>query len=188
MFARNLFVLCLLALVTVACNMLGGSSGVAVTYDGTSGTVSPKSTAVMVDTIPDSSSDKKMVSHTFVIANYDLGEKVTKMSLQGSAKEEGRMRVQITIIGEKGTDEKTPVKVGEYPARVGNVGSPVNTVNGGRIAYSKGGKEQSVYVGGADMKAGKVKIDSVDGGNISGEVDISDGKNSIKGKFTAKSS
>ncbi|NNE67337.1 MAG: hypothetical protein HKN33_12290 [Pyrinomonadaceae bacterium] len=176
----------MICVIASACGMMGGGSGISVGYDGSSGSVSPTSTAMLVDTVGDSSSDKKMVSHTFVIANYELDEKLTKMKLQGSAKEDGRMRVEITIIGAKGTDKETAVKPGEYTAREGNVGSPENSVNGGRIAYSEDGKEKRVYVGGADMKAGKVTIDSVSGDTISGEVDISAGDNYIKGKFTAK--
>ena len=170
----------LFGLFVVGCGLMGGGQGIAVQYDGKSATVEPKSTAVIVDTVGD------MVSHTFVIANYDLGDKVSKMSLQGSAKEAGKMRVQFTIIGAKGTDEKTPVKPGEYPSRVGNTGSAENTANGGRFSYAGEKREESKGTSLADMKAGKIKIDSVDGGTITGEVDLTDGKTSIKGKFSVK--
>ena len=166
--------------------MLGNSAGITVNYDGKSATVPIQFQAVMIDTIGDSASDAKMVSHTFVISNYDLGEKITEMNLQGSANEEGRMRVGFTIIGEKGTDEKTPIKVGEYLSRVGNVGETINSANGGYFAVSVDGKEELKFLTLSEMKAGKIKIDSVSGDTVSGEVDITDGDMSIKGKFTLK--
>ena len=185
---KTKLILVMVALLTGACGMLGGGGGLAVTHKDGSGSVDAKSTAMIVDTVGDSSSNQAMVSHTFIVANYDLPEKVTKMALQGSAKEDGRMRVEITIIGKKGTTKSTPVEPGEYKARVGNVGSPESSVNGGRILVGSDGKEASTYVGGADMKEGKVTIASVDGDMITGEVDITDGTNSIKGKFSVKAS
>ena len=179
-------ILMMVALLTGACGMLGGGGGIAVTHKDGSGSVDAKSTAMMVDTI--GSGDQAMVSHTFIIANYDLPEKITKMKLRRTAKEDGQMRVEINIIGKKGTNKSTPVEPGEYQARVGNVGSSENSANGGRILVGKEGKEESTYVGGPDMKAGKVTITSVDGGTINGEVDITDGTNSIKGKFSVKAS
>ena len=186
MYLRNTFALVVLGLLALGCGLMGGGQGIAVETDGKSATVEPKSTAVIVDTVGDTSSGKAMVSHTFVIANYDLGDKVSKMSLQGSAKEEGKMRVEFTIIGAKGTDEKTPVKQGEYPSRVGNTGSPENTANGGRFSYAGEKREESKGTSLADMKAGKIKIDSVSGDTITGEVDLTDGTTSIKGKFSVK--
>lgn len=175
---QNLIATCSLALFVASCGIVGSSSGIEVAYDGKSATIEPASTALITGTASDS------VSHTFVIANYDVGDNVSHNSLSGTAKEEGRMRALFMIIGEKGTDKNSPVKTGEYPARVGNVGSSAQTVNSGNIFYSKDGKEKAVFVGGADMKEGKITINSVGGGQISGEVDITDGENSIKGPFT----
>ena len=165
----------LLLLFSSACS---GGSGLEVSFDGKKVSVEPKSATVMVDTVSDS------VMHTFVIANYDLGEKITKMSLQGSAKQPEQKRVQFTIIGAKGTDESTPIKVGEYPARVGNTGSPANTSNGGRLNFGEDGREQSKSVILSDMKPGSIKITSVTGDKVDGEINITDGKTAIKGKFS----
>ncbi len=163
-----------------ACGLMGGGSGVTVTYDGNSESVEAKDSRVFAHTIGDS------VAHTFVIANYDLPEKLDRRSAFKSAKEDGQKRVEFTIIGDKGTSENTPIKPGEYPARVGNVGSPAGTSNGGKIAFNKEGKEDSEGLNLADMKEGKVVIESVESGTVKGTVDITDGDTTIKGSFTAK--
>lgn len=170
-----------IALTAGACGMLAGGSGISVTYDGGTDTVEAKDSRVFAHTIGDS------VAHTFVIANYDLPEKLDKRSAFKSAKEDGRKRVEFTIIGEKRTNENTPLKPGEYPARVGSVGSPVGTANDGKIAFNKDGKEDSQGLNMADMKEGKVVIESVEGGTVKGTVEITDGDMTIKGSFTAKS-
>jgi hypothetical protein len=148
--------------------------------NGNSISLSPKATAVLKDTVSDS------VRHTLIFTNYELPEKVTKMRLQNSAREEGRTRVQIEVIGEKGSDINSSLKPGEYPARVGNVGAAAQSANGAMVVFSENGKENRTYLGGPDMKEGKVVISSVENGIVKGEVALQDGDNTLKGKFSAK--
>lgn len=156
------------------------ASGIEVSGEGFSASISPVSGAVLPSTVTDS------VLHTIVVANYDLGEKPTKFKVFKSAKKLGQERVHISVIGAKGSEKSTPLTPGEYPARVKNEGSTFRTANGG--AYIRRIKEGRPAVSNqldiAEMEAGKVIIDSVDGGVVSGKVDLTDGKMTIKGSFS----
>ncbi|MCB0335612.1 MAG: hypothetical protein KDD62_04880, partial [Bdellovibrionales bacterium] len=131
------------------------------------------------------STASEAVMHTIVLSNYELSKPATQMSLHKSAKGEGAIRVQFSLVGEKGTDEKTQLKVGEYKTNVGNSGSPFGATTDGRYFYAEEGKENSWGLNGPDIKEGKVLIESVENGVVSGTVDITDGTLTIKGKFTS---
>lgn len=167
--------LCILFFFISACS---GGSGITVSSDDSSDSIEAKSSGVIVSTTSDAA------MYTFIIANYELPTPLNKMKVYKSAREEGRKRVEISLIGEKGSGKETTLKPGEYPARVGNTGSVFHTANSGTFYAGKGGKQDSKGLNMADMKEGKITIASVSQDKITGSVDLTDGTTTIKGNFT----
>ncbi|HMS08926.1 MAG TPA: hypothetical protein PKE66_05550, partial [Pyrinomonadaceae bacterium] len=94
---------------------------------------------------------------------------------------EGETRVMFQIVGEEGTDEKTKMKPGTYTTKCEKYNC-VDFVNLSRFAN---GKEEKISVD-TRKAEGEVRITSVTDDTISGEIDLTEGGNSVKGPFTAK--
>jgi hypothetical protein len=174
------FIVAITMLAALACSGGAGDSNTLVALvKGKSYELKPTATAILHDSVTDAA------RHTLIFTNYELPKVVTKMRLQGSAKKEGSTRIQIEVIGAKGTDKNSPLQAGEYKAVVGNVGSAINSANGALVAFSENGKESRTYFGGPEMKEGKVVIDSVKDGKVTGSVKLQDGENTLSGNFVA---
>ena len=130
----------------------------------------------------------KTAHTTVILANYDMDTKDGKMSIEKQKLEKlGQVRIKFAFMGEKDTDYETPVKAGAYKIKPGDFlepGNDFNMIDGVTVNYfMKEAKETSF----ADNKmTGTLNIIQVKDGMISGEIDVSDGKHSIKGKFSSK--
>ena len=120
-------------------------------------------------------------AYNVYVANYDLDAGNFAMTLDKPLTSDDQVRVMFSLIGEQGTNDKSPLKAGTYSAKADKY-LRVETVG---IVSRKGGADSKVWF---DRSAvtGEVKVTSASGDSISGDVDITAGENVIKGSFTAK--
>ena len=158
---------------------VGGKS---TTLDVKSGVVNPSE---MVSTAP-GKPDLKTSAHTIYIANYEL-DASSPGWMNKPLTTPDQIRVDIQLTGEESTTKDSPFKVGAYAAQA----DKTNGVRVVKIRTLADGKQTDTnfesLMGYKDKKAaGEVKITSVTGDTVSGEVDLTEGDKSLKGAFTAK--
>jgi hypothetical protein len=191
---KKLLLLIGTTLLLTACGGLGSSkSGLAVKLDGKDVPLEVKSSWQMNKDFTDYSDPKKATTalHWFAIRNYAYDKPNGTIIFDNEKlKEPGQVLVFISLYGEKATtDEKTPVKVASYPGD-GKYSTSLSTVT---VYFFGEGKDNVVSLslgpGSPDAK-GEVKITSVTGDTVIGEIDASGKANgkevSVKGPFTAK--
>ena len=121
------------------------------------------------------------VVHRIYLANYDL--QLTDSSKQDYRRivSDGQNRVEVQIEAEKDAPETAPMKVGNYSFK----SEPFDRISSIIFSRFKDGKDLSHIVGGK-AATGTIKISSVSDDEITGEIDVSDGDKSVKGKFKAR--
>lgn len=121
-----------------------------------------------------------MAQHRFYLTTYAIDDDVHKTLTKN-----GDTRVMIEINSEAGTNKETSLpKVGTYP--VGDDENSFHAVNFYTFEY---GKEKIIFSSSINnvTRKGEVKITSVEGKIVKGDVDVAIGdKLSVKGAFTAK--
>ncbi|MBS1796109.1 MAG: hypothetical protein JSS81_19815 [Acidobacteria bacterium] len=123
----------------------------------------------------------KASSIYIVLGNYDIDTSSGMISMEKPVTAADQVRISIQLIGQEGTDDKTGLKTGTYPAKADKFGK-IDYVN---VAYFADGKE-SKNIFDIAKAAGEVRITSVSAEAVSGEIDLTEGDKSIKGSFTAK--
>ena len=114
-------------------------------------------------------------------ANYDLDAANFAMTLDKPLTSDDQVRVEFSLIGDQGTDDKAPPKAGTYSAKADKF-MKVETVG---IVSRKGGADNKVWLDRSTL-TGSVTVTSASADGISGDVDLSSGDTAIKGSFTAK--
>lgn len=122
-------------------------------------------------------------STTIYLANVEIDGSGGFNTANKPLDKEGQYRVSFGFSGEKGTDEKTPIKVGDYVAK--SESFEPNKLDWVKIYHVAQGKESEVELDDKSWK-GKATISGIDGTNVAGSIDITDGKNTVKGTFSAK--
>lgn len=192
---RNLLaVLALIVVVpTVGCCKSGSDSGLKLTYDGATDKAMEATSGFIFATTktfswPDGSggfAKAKASSHSIYLGNFELDASRGMISLSSALKEDGQMRVSFGLVGADGTEaggkDSPPLAKGEYTAEA----DKFNKVDWVEIAVFEGGKEVKHRF---DKPTGTVKVTSSAADSISGDIDVKDGKNAVKGGFTAKPS
>ncbi len=120
-------------------------------------------------------------SYRVYAANYDLDAANFAMTLDKPLTSDDHLRVVFSLVGEQGGNEKTAPKAGTYSAKADKF-MKVEDVG---IVSRKGGSDSKVWLDRSTLN-GDVKVTSVSGDTISGDVDLSAGDITIKGSFTAK--
>lgn len=115
------------------------------------------------------------------VASYDLDTSQYARSMDKPLTADDQARVVFSIVGEEGTKDPTPVKVGTYAAKADKF-MKVEDVS---IVTRKGGQDNKITLDRSGL-TGEVKIASVSGDTITGELNLTSGETSIKGPFTAK--
>ena len=114
-------------------------------------------------------------------ANYDLDAGNFAMTLQKPLTAEDQVRVEFSLVGEEGTNEKSALKTGTYSAKADKY-MKVETVG----LVTRNGSADSKNWFDRSTLTGEVKLTSVSADSISGDIDVTAGASSVKGSFTAK--
>jgi hypothetical protein len=171
--------------VFMACGGAGGSKldvnfgGTAVPLEVRSSGVYP-STKTFSFTKDGETTMTKAVSHYIALANFEL-ETRGPVTMGKPLTEDGNVRVVFQTVGEEGTDEKSLPKAGTYTAKC----EKYNCVDYFQISRFTGGKEEKISFNMSSAE-GQITIKSVTDDTVSGEINVSEGQNSVKGSFTAK--
>ena len=114
-------------------------------------------------------------------ANYDLDAGNFAMTLDKPLTADEQVRVVFSLIGEEGTNDKSPLKAGTYSAKADKY-MKVETVG---IVSRKAGTDAKFWLDRSTL-TGEVKLTSASADQIAGDINVSAGDNSIKGSFVAK--
>jgi hypothetical protein len=114
-------------------------------------------------------------------ASYDLDAGNFAMTLQKPLTAEDQVRVEFSLVGEEGTNEKSALKTGTYSAKADKY-MKVETVG---IVTRRGSADSKNWLDRSTL-TGEVKLTSVSDDSISGSIDVTAGESSVKGSFTAK--
>jgi len=120
-------------------------------------------------------------AHNVYAANYDLDANNFAMSMDKPLTSDDQVRVVFSLIGDEGTNDKSPPKAGTYSAKADKY-MKVESVG---LVARKGGADVKSWLD-RSMLTGEVKVSSASADEISGDVDLTSGDTSIKGSFTAK--
>ncbi len=120
-------------------------------------------------------------AHNVYAANYDLDANNLAMTMDKPLTSDDQVRVVFSLIGEEGTNDKSPPKAGTYSAKADKY-MKVESVG---LVARKGGADVKSWLD-RSMLSGEVKVSSASADEISGDVDLTSGDTSIKGSFTAK--
>ena len=120
-------------------------------------------------------------SYRVYAASYDLDAANFSQTMDKPLASDDQIRVTFSLVGDEGGTEKTPVKAGDYPAKADKF-MKVETAG---IVTRKDGKDSALWLDRSAL-TGDVKVSSVTGDSVTGEVDLTDGQSAIKGPFTAK--
>lgn len=119
----------------------------------------------------------KSSSHTLFLSSYP----VTMQDRYKEPTADDQVKVAISLTGQSGTDIKSPLAAGSYSPKA----EWFQAVDSARI-YTYGNGKYVTYSFDPRSTEGNVKITSVQGDEVKGEIDLAQGQMAIKGAFTAK--
>ncbi len=120
-------------------------------------------------------------SYNVYAANYDLDAGNFGMTLQKPLTADDHLRLEFSLVGAEGTNDKAALTTGTYSAKADKY-MKVETVG---IVTRKGGSDTKNWFDRGAL-TGEVRLTSVTDDAISGDIDITAGESSVKGSFTAK--
>ncbi len=120
-------------------------------------------------------------AYNVYVANYDLDSANFAMTIDKPLTSDDQVRVVLSLIGDEGTNDKSPLKAGTYSAKADKY-MKVESVG---IVSRKGGIDNKAWFDRSTL-SGQVKVTSATADEISGDIDLIAGDNAIKGSFTAK--
>jgi len=115
------------------------------------------------------------------VANYDLDATNFAMTLDKPLASDDQVRVMLSLIGEEGSNDKSPLKAGTYSAKADKY-MKVESVG---IVSRKGAPDNKAWLDRSTL-SGQVKVTSASADSISGDIDVTAGETTIRGSFTAK--
>lgn len=121
------------------------------------------------------------VSYRVYVANYDLEAGNFAVTLDKPLSSEDQVRVVFSLVGDQGTNDKSPLKTGTYSVKA----DKFMKVEDVAVASRKGGADSKALLERSTL-TGDTKVNPVSGDTITGEVNLTSGAISIKGPFTAK--
>ena len=120
-------------------------------------------------------------AYNVYLANYDLDSKNFALTLDKPITSDEQVRVVFSLIGAEGSNDQTSPKAGDYSAKADKY---LKAESAGIVARKNGADVKSWLD--RSMVTGDVKVSSVSGEEITGDVNLSAGDMAIKGSFTAK--
>lgn len=180
---------CLISVIFMACGSTSGPGSLTLKYPGNEIQEVPlKSGGYYTSTKTYNINGNRSTSSSYFIcvANYEIDLSQGAISIGASVKGENQTKVCFSLNGEENGDEKTPLKTGSFPPAKSMASGPAyNSVDNASIRSFKDGKETKHFLNLAKTN-GEIKITSVSGDTVNGEVNLSDGENEINGTFSAK--
>lgn len=164
------------------------ASGSAIAIKLKDGTVSlePKTAYVFSDDWTINMPGGKAVptaTREIVIANYDLETTYGKSSAMKKMTAPDQVRLVIQLQDKADVKKDMPVTTGEYAGKMEEFSRVQNVF----VYTFAGGTDKRTLVAGSNSdNKGSVKITSVTGDTVSGEIDLSNTDSAFKGSFTAK--
>lgn len=122
--------------------------------------------------------------HSLYFANFDA-DFTKEGAAETAMTAPDQVVVRVSLTGEDGTKEDSPLKVGTYSVK----NEWINDVNAASImSFQKGTKTETQFSPMSTMTntEGEVKITSVTADTVSGEINLTETGRAIKGTFTAK--
>ena len=120
-----------------------------------------------------------LVGYDFTLNNFDFDE---KKFATANVQKDGQISVMFKLIGPEGATFTNPIKPGTYDAAQPTDALDARSKSDNmRVVIFEGGKATPIMF---SNPKGSVKITSANGETSAGEIDLSDGRNSIKGTFT----
>jgi hypothetical protein len=183
---QNVFVLCLIALALVlgGCSKSGGGN-MLVKSPATGDKELPQKSgyafAVIKSFTDTSGKITTAASYRIYVANYDLDAGNFAMTLDKPLSSDDQLRVVFSLVGDQGTNDKSPLKAGTYSAKA----DKFMKVEDVAVISRRGGADNKTALDRSTL-SGDAKVSSVSGDTVSGELDLTSGATSIKGPFTAK--
>jgi hypothetical protein len=120
-------------------------------------------------------------SYRTYAANYDLDSANFAMTMDKPLASDDQVRAVFSLVGDEGTNEKSPPKAGTYSAKA----DKFMKVEDVAIVSRKGSADNKAWFDRSTL-SGQVKVTSATADEISGNIDLTAGDNTIKGSFTAK--
>ena len=120
-------------------------------------------------------------SYRTYVANYDLDGANFALTLDKPLASDDSVRAVFSLVGEEGTKEASPPKVGTYSAKADKY-MKVEDVS---IVSRKGGADSKSFLERSTLN-GQVKVTTATADEIAGDIDLTSGDSTIKGSFTAK--
>jgi hypothetical protein len=154
---------------------------------GKDSTLNVKTTGTYYGNVINTSPGKPAVQtfcHQIYLANYDM-DTTSPVTMRKPLTAPDQVRVELELTGEEGTKDASPFKVGTYSVS----SDMLNRVRSIDVTTFVDGKEKRTSfetMMSTRKTAGEVKITAVTADSITGEVNLTEGDNSIKGTFTAK--
>ncbi|HEX8846899.1 MAG TPA: hypothetical protein VF791_19815 [Pyrinomonadaceae bacterium] len=162
----------------------GGAQKLELKADGKDSTMEVKSGVMQVTAQDHSNPEYQAAIFNFTLANYELK---TNGDLARTLTKPEETRVYFKLYGDKGTDKNAPLKPGTYKADAKSF--PMYDPTSLAIIGSADGKQTVALSQNspANDTKGEVKITSVEGDTVKGEINIMTGSSiAAKGSFTAK--
>jgi hypothetical protein len=184
-FTLGLVVIALASALFVSACSKGGGSGLHVKSPATGEKdIAVKSSYAFAVTKTFTDLNSKITTasaYNVYVANYDLDAANFAMTMDKPLASDDQVRVVFSLIGDEGTNDKSPLKAGTYSAKA-DKHMKVETVG---IVSRKGGADNKAWLDRSTL-SGQVKVTSASADEIAGDFDLTAGETTVKGSFTAK--
>ena len=190
---KNLLIVAISVLLAACSGGAGGSGGgegakIDIKAGGKDTSLEVKSSGVYKNVKTFTDKDKKVTTATSLyafMANFEM-DTTNMATMKKPLTAPGQVRLTLQLIGEEGTNQDSELKPGTYTADPNAKYMKVDSVSFGTFADGKEVNTSFETMSTGSKITGEVRVKSVTAGEISGEIDVTDGDKSVKGPFTAK--
>lgn len=124
-------------------------------------------------------------SYFVCVANYDIDMTQGAISIGAKVSSDDQTKVCFSLNGEENGNDKTPPASGTYGMENRGEGFPFKSISSVSVRTFEDGKEVRKSLNSSKTE-GEIRITDASADEMSGEIDLSDGENQIKGTFSAK--
>ncbi|QQS42160.1 MAG: hypothetical protein IPM63_04240 [Acidobacteriota bacterium] len=124
-------------------------------------------------------------SYFVCVANYDIDMSQGAISIGAKVSSDDQTKVCFSLNGEENGNDKTPPAAGTYAIEKRGDDFAFKSISAVSIREYENGSEVRKSMDSSKTQ-GEIRITDASADEMSGEIDLSDGENEIKGSFTAK--